>query len=146
MVAFRPTFAVLAASVLAAISSLSTQVSAWTPISVSRTLDIDGQPFYLPIEPRATTAAASGAGGATQSRTPTLRRCVRTCGSGYRALGLFGYRFLTIHWCSFKNLRRLKGQGRVSTCWCPCHCQGHLFPCVCLIFLKAESICDPNTF
>ena len=51
MVAFRPTFAVLAASVLAAISSLSTQVSAWTPISVSRTLDIDGQPFYLPIEP-----------------------------------------------------------------------------------------------
>ena len=51
MVAFRPTFAVLAASVLAAISSLSTQVSAWTPVSVSRTLDIDGQPFYLPIEP-----------------------------------------------------------------------------------------------
>ena len=51
MVAFRPTFAVLAASVLAAISSLSTQVSAWSPITVSRTLDIDGQPFYLPIEP-----------------------------------------------------------------------------------------------
>lgn len=34
-------------------------VVAWSPISVSRTLHVDGQPFYLPIEPITTLPGLS---------------------------------------------------------------------------------------
>lgn len=34
-------------------------VMAWSPISVSRTLHVDGQPFYLPIEPITTLPGLS---------------------------------------------------------------------------------------
>lgn len=62
MVAFRPAFAVLAATVFAAISSLSGKVAAWSTISVSRTLNIDGQPYYLPVEPIASLSGAPVSG------------------------------------------------------------------------------------
>lgn len=62
MVEFRSAFAVLAATVFAAISSLSGQAAAWSSISVSRTLNIDGQPYYLPVEPIASLSNAPVSG------------------------------------------------------------------------------------
>lgn len=50
MVALRPVFSLLAASVFAAISTFGGVANAWPSVAISRTLSIDGTPFYIPPE------------------------------------------------------------------------------------------------
>lgn len=50
MVALRPIFYLLAAGVFAAFASFGGVANAWSSVAISRTLSIDGTPFYLPSE------------------------------------------------------------------------------------------------